>query len=110
MQRPPITDSEILERELALSIVKGVPPQLEQTSCSLRAGGISTRTTLYSAWQLGQQNFIASDMKGVYRLSLMRKPCFKKPSNSLANNAFSYRADSDGDTPWHGKRCGWSAP
>ena len=37
-------------------------------------------------------------MKGVYRLSLMRKPCFKKPSNSLANNAFSYRADSDGDT------------
>ena len=31
---------------------------------------------------------------------------FKKPSNSLANSPFSYRADSGGDRPWHGKRCG----
>jgi hypothetical protein len=54
--------AEILERELAFAIVERAPQIRQINWRSWGVGGASTRTALYSVWQLGHRNLVASVM------------------------------------------------
>ena len=94
MQRPPVIDSEILERELALSIVKGAAATKAK---KLFVASRRDRTTLYSAWQFGQWNFVTWH-------ETIIAPVIDEKIRALRNRQTPlligpWVTDSDGDTP-----------